>query len=199
MKEKNTCSIAGCRRSVHARGWCNAHYLRHRKYGDPEAGGPAHYHDPDEAFAARTVTDEVTGCVEWTAAKRNGYGTMRFGDKTILAHRFAWERAHGSIPSGAHVLHRCDNPSCCNVDHLFIGDHQTNMDDMRAKGRGRTPPPRRGADNNQTKITPRDARRIFHDRHTPYSKLAKDHGISKGAVQSIKDGRSWVWVTGATK
>jgi hypothetical protein len=44
---------------------------------------------------------------------------------------------NGPIPDGAWVLHRCDNPPCCNPAHLFLGDAAANVADMVAKGRHR--------------------------------------------------------------
>ena len=52
------------------------------------------------------------------------------------AHRYAWIVAHGPIAAGMQVLHKCDNPPCDRVDHLFLGTPQDNVDDRRAKGRG---------------------------------------------------------------
>lgn len=60
------------------------------------------------------------------------------GDRRLVyAHRYAWERAHGLIPAGLEVLHRCDNPPCCNVAHLFLGTNSLNREDMAKKWRGR--------------------------------------------------------------
>jgi hypothetical protein len=65
----------------------------------------------------------------------NGYGNSWANGKSALAHRVAWERERGPIPSGLDVLHRCDNPPCCNVRHLFLGTDSDNIRDSVAKER----------------------------------------------------------------
>lgn len=80
-------------------------------------------------------------CWLWTAHKtRGGYGQLRVDGHQATAHRVSWELAHGPIPPGhgyhgTCVLHRCDNPPCCNPSHLFLGTNADNMADMKAKGR----------------------------------------------------------------
>jgi hypothetical protein len=81
-----------------------------------------------------------TPCIEWAKSRyRNGYGAASIGNGRMgYAHRVAWEQANGPIPAGMLVLHRCDNRPCVNVEHLFLGTQQDNMDDMWSKGRGAT-------------------------------------------------------------
>lgn len=55
--------------------------------------------------------------------------------KLITTHRAAWIVTHGPIPDGLQVLHRCDNPPCCNPAHLFLGTQLDNVSDMNAKRR----------------------------------------------------------------
>ena len=75
-------------------------------------------------------------CVEFEGYRnKQGYGYTRHEGKMRRAHRVAWERANGLIPAGLCVLHRCDNPPCCNVAHLFLGTQKINVIDMMRKGR----------------------------------------------------------------
>lgn len=75
-------------------------------------------------------------CWPWTASTRaTGYGQINSGNRgtPIKAHRLAFAITNGWWPDV--VAHRCDNPPCCNPAHLFAADQQTNLADMRAKGR----------------------------------------------------------------
>lgn len=91
-------------------------------------------------FERRVSPEPNSGCWLWTgAANERGYGNFQYGGKrprgqTVGAHCFAfmiWRH----FPLGMHVLHKCDNPTCVNPDHLFLGDQGINMRDMVAKGR----------------------------------------------------------------
>jgi hypothetical protein len=74
-------------------------------------------------------------CWPWLGfTDKDGYGRLP-GGETIGAHRAAWMIHFGPITSKEHVLHRCDNPPCCNPHHLFIGDHSINHADKVRKGR----------------------------------------------------------------
>ena len=78
-----------------------------------------------------------SGCWLWTKSLRgNGYGQFTHPDrKQEGAHRVAYRAYRGPIPDGMMVCHRCDVPSCCNPDHLFLGTAKDNAVDMVRKGR----------------------------------------------------------------
>jgi hypothetical protein len=84
------------------------------------------------------IVKDDHGCWVWTGARtRAGYGTLGVDGSTRYTHRLCYEEFVGPIPDGMRACHRCDNPPCCNPEHLFLGTDQDNMDDMWAKGRGR--------------------------------------------------------------
>lgn len=101
-------------------------------------------HDRRDAVEARfnskIARSDDTSCWPWTAKSKHkfGYGVLNGGsNKTVNAHCLAWALKNGPIPDGGFVLHTCDNPSCCNPHHLYIGDNAQNMRDMKERGRGR--------------------------------------------------------------
>lgn len=105
---------------------------------------PSEYTDDEiAAFKARLSVDPETGCHNWTGCKQqpgkrkqHPYGIARLRGKQMNAHRIAMMfHLGGPIPSGKWVLHRCDNPPCCNPRHLYCGSPLDNAHDMMARGR----------------------------------------------------------------
>lgn len=80
-----------------------------------------------------------TGCWIWLGAWDScGYGKIASsGRNSIGTHRLFYAYYKGPIPDGLQVCHKCDTPSCCNPDHLFIGSVSDNAVDREVKGRGR--------------------------------------------------------------
>jgi len=80
------------------------------------------------------------GCWEWTkyksGRKKFQYASIWINRKRMQASHISYEMHKGNITQGLYVLHTCDNPSCVNPDHLYLGTHQQNMDDMNDRGRG---------------------------------------------------------------
>lgn len=142
--------------------------------------------------------DKTGHCWEWIGPKdRDGYGQLTLGKRgtQVRAHRYSWELSNGPIPEGMFVLHRCDNPSCVNPRHLFLGTQTDNMRDMVAKGRG---PDVSGESNPRAKLSREDVRQIIrHARHVPHHKglthqeLAKRFGVSKSLISQIAQKRIW--------
>lgn len=132
--------------------------------------------------------EKTQTCWLWTAAKfQGGYGRFR-GLDGFIAHRMSWIFAHGPIPDGLLVLHKCDVRSCVNPDHLFLGTQVDNMRDMAAKGRGLHP---RGEQ--VSKITEQQVRQIRRD-DRPQSLVASLHGITQTQVSRIKRRTNWAHI-----
>jgi hypothetical protein len=131
---------------------------------------------------------EPNGCIVWTKARSPwGYGRLRRGGRAAgitHTHRAAWELANGPIPDGLFVLHRCDNPPCCNVEHLFLGTLEDNTQDMLAKGRCRA---LKGAQHPDARLT--DAQVADLRRMAPtvgnYAELGRRFGISKQYARAL--------------
>ena len=76
-------------------------------------------------------------CWEWNGYRLpGGYGRVSYNKETIYAHRLSFILHKGDVPMGMHVLHTCDNPSCVNPNHLWLGTAKDNAVDREEKGRG---------------------------------------------------------------
>lgn len=131
-------------------------------------------------------------CIEGVGCRRNGYVRVRRGGPMVSLHRWVWEQEHGPIPSGMEVCHRCDNPPCCNIEHLFLGTHSDNMQDAAAKGR-LSGPSRRGeghARNQHTGLKEADVRAIRAETGT-HAEIAERFGVSRSTVKDIRQRKTW--------
>lgn len=129
-------------------------------------------------------------CWEWIGPRNEqGYGKVRYNGRGSLAHRMSYEIHKGPIADGMHVLHSCDNPKCVNPAHLRQGTHRENMDEMVQKKRYKV---RHGIQHHAAKMTPakvREMRLLFGS--VSLLKLAKQFGLNKKTVLSIKQGKTW--------
>lgn len=77
-------------------------------------------------------------CWPWMAGRRRlcmGYGAFWSDGRHVQATHMAVILSGGSVPNGLMVLHKCDNPACCNPRHLRVGTHAENMNDKVERGR----------------------------------------------------------------
>lgn len=135
-------------------------------------------------------------CWTWLGGTRNGYGRIYCHENRSLlsAHRLSWEFHNEKIPNGKKVLHYCDNPSCVNPNHLFLGTQADNVLDMCNKGRQVGP---KGSKAHTSLLEFEDVRDIRFLRSSgdySYNQLASLFGVSKGCISGIINKRSWSWV-----
>lgn len=130
-------------------------------------------------------------CWNWTGGRhQQGYGLFQHKGSTHKAHRFAWLLTYGSIPDNLCVLHHCDNTSCCNPAHLFLGSQTDNMRDMFKKSRQ---PHRYGENNARAKLTENQVKEIRGQliNGTKARILAIKYKVNQQTIWAIKYGRNW--------
>lgn len=135
--------------------------------------------------------EPTTGCLLWTGFHRaNGYGQVTINGIAHKAHRLAWETAHGPIPAGMCVCHKCDTRACVNTDHMFLGTKADNSRDMHMKGRSRPP---LGEASARAKLTNDNVRfiRSQHALGASIRGLARRFGVDNSVVRDVVRRLSW--------
>ncbi len=121
---------------------------------------------------------DIDKCWTWNDSKfKDGYGKFSVKHKCVYAHRYIYEiHAKEKIPEGLFVLHKCNNPPCVNPNHLFLGTHQDNMNQMVEEGR---------SCHKLTKSDRNEIKELYNTTKITFNELSKDFNVSLGAISDI--------------
>jgi hypothetical protein len=153
-----------------------------------------------DAFWAKV--QKTDGCWEWQGTRLpDGYGMVYWNGKSRRVHRLAYMLTYGPIPPGLHVCHACDNPPCCNPEHLWLGTQADNIADCARKGRrnqSRKGGKMYGEMNGLHKLTSEQVLAVRSPKyaHVPNSALAHLLGVSRSAIGLIRRGATWKHLLG---
>lgn len=144
----------------------------------------------EERFWSKVDRRALHECWPWLRSRNAArYGNFRL-KRSERAHRVAWILTHGPIPNGLHVLHRCDNPPCCNPGHLFLGTDADNVADKVSKGRQQR---LKGSAGSNARLTAQEVAeiRMTSGKDRRDKEIAAKFGISRHYVSMIRNGRNW--------
>lgn len=135
---------------------------------------------------------ELGQCWVWKASKSgDGYGSFGIRLKknswvSVGAHVVAYKMQKGLVPHGLHVCHACDNRTCCNGDHLFVGTRADNMQDCVKKKRLITP-----QSDGIRKLSYEDAVLIRKNYTGDLKRTADSLGVSESLIWRIVSGETY--------
>jgi len=185
------CKHYGCNRLNEIGEYCTKHYQRYMRLGSTDDSVLKNLKSvsPKKRIWLCSEVDPETGCWIWQKGKdKDGYGQFSFKNRNYRAHRVAYRLYVGPIPRGMQVLHKFDNPSCVNPNHLFLGDNDINMADMVQKDRQA-----KGEANGLSKLTEDQVReikkRLLGTETT--SDIARDYPVDRKVVSRINAGTNW--------
>ena len=185
------CAVPGCNKTAKTRGVCHAHHSRILRGTPLTVPARIMGRSKMERFWSKVARGSADECWPWLGGRgRKGYGVFRDGGIN-RSHRVAWELTNGPVEEGQQVLHRCDNPPCCNPAHLFLGDNTVNMADKLAKGRQIHGEAQYNA---ILKATDIPSIRALLRQGVTEEEIGQRYGVSRGAISNIKRKRSWVRV-----
>jgi hypothetical protein len=150
--------------------------------------------DPVIRFKSK-LKEMESGCIEFTGGKdNNGYGHFYISEKinTVKAHRYSYELHYGKIENNLLVCHKCDNPSCVNPEHLFLGTNKENMQDMVNKGRAA----KHQDTHHNAKINSEIVKEIRQYISLGYKnvEIAKIYNLEHKHISLIRNNKRWSWV-----
>lgn len=120
-------------------------------------------------------------CIESTYSKiPTGYARKWHNNKHWYHHRLVWTQHNGDIPQGYIVRHKCDNPSCINIDHLELGTLKDNTLDMLQRNR------------QYSKLTEAQVLDIRAKQgHISRKELAYEYNVSRSLIDKVMQRKMW--------
>lgn len=194
------CSVEGCSRPHKSKGLCDTHYVYFRRTGRI---GQREQKPLADRFWPKVDKTPGLGpdgdCWEWRAyVHPTGYGQVGMSSQrgdTMHTHRASWILAHGDIPEGLLVLHKCDNRLCVNPDHLWLGTHKDNTQDMLTKGRRRPAEAcARGEAVTISKLTEDLVRQMRAEVGMTCKQLSEKYGVSPATCNRVILRQTWAHV-----
>lgn len=190
VRKRNICSIEGCGAPAYGRGWCSAHYQRWARHGDPTAGRISEGNPA--AWLNEHLNKESDECFIWPFARNAaGYAVMHSTEGTRIVSRIVCEQEYGPAPfPDADTAHSCNNPGCCNKNHVRWDTRTGNMADAIAIGHTL-----RGTKHPLAKLTEDDVREIRRlDLFATRTVIADIFGVSRATVRNIVERTRWGWL-----
>ncbi len=137
------------------------------------------------------MVDKTDGCWNWTGhTNKKGYGLFHYKDSANLSHRVSYNLFVGEIPKDKMVLHHCDNPTCVNPEHLYVGTALDNSNDMVNRGRANYV---RGEESGMSKLTDGDVYviRDLVSIGTKTKAIAQLMEVDVSTINRAATGRAW--------
>lgn len=139
-------------------------------------------------------------CWTWkNSIDEKGYGQFNFGKKRVRAHRMSWILSYGKIPEhnsyhGMCVCHHCDNPSCVNPKHLFLGTVKDNNVDMRKKGRYYSPTGEKSPNSKLVESDVLNIRSAYRTGLITQRELGDYYNVDNTTICDIINRRTWTHI-----
>lgn len=140
----------------------------------------------------KIIINSEKGCHEFSGPlNENGYGRISFKGKKIYVHRAVYEHFNGPIPNGLIIRHKCDNPKCCNVEHLELGNQYDNCMDKVKRNRQA-----KGNKIPQSKLNEEKVLKMrkLHAEGITQKKLAEMYGVDSSQISRVVNRIDWKWL-----
>jgi len=163
---------------------------RERAYCSRSCSQPGFRQPLETRIWPKVNIGDLNDCWPWLGQlDEDGYGKIKFGGETLRPHRLIYQLHNGIDPEDLFVCHSCDNPTCCNPHHLFLGTPKGNTWDMVLKRRHAT-----GERNGGAKLTEREVayiRYLYASGEVLQKDIARAYDVSLVTIGRILRGKLW--------
>lgn len=143
-----------------------------------------------ERFFSKVL--KTDGCWEWQSRiDRHGYGKFKSGGKTWISHRFLYTQLNGPLLPSQFCMHTCDNRKCVNPDHLKLGTHSQNMDDMVNKGRQKSLKGNEHPNSKLNEAQVHEIREQYLKSNPTYASVARKYEVTAPTIRDVVKRNCW--------